>query len=86
MNRFLEKRVDRSSPKERACPNMTFSNTYRSKMSASIFLGIHLGFLLISRAPRGLTIGEGTLAAASPQTPWLGGNSLRASLGDLLVI
>jgi hypothetical protein len=33
-----------------------------------------------------LTIGEGTLAAASPQTPWLGGNSLRASLGDLLVI
>jgi hypothetical protein len=67
---------------------MTFSNasTYTSKMSASVFLQIHLGFSLISRAPRGLTIGEGTLAAASPQTPWLGGNSLRASLGDLLVI
>src|SRR5271165_6625970 len=28
---------------------------------------------LASRAPRGFTLGEGTLAAASPQTPWLGG-------------
>jgi hypothetical protein len=37
-------------------------------------------------AERGLTVGEGPLAAASPQTPWLGGNRLRASLGDLPVI
>jgi hypothetical protein len=43
-------------------------------------------FPQISRAPRGLMVGEGPLAAASPQTPWLGGNRLRASLGDLLVI
>ena len=40
----------------------------------------------IGRAPRGFTLGEGPLAAASPQTPWLGGNRIRASLGDLLVI
>jgi hypothetical protein len=66
MNRFLEKRADRSFPKKRARPNMTFSNasTYTSKMSASIFWGIHLGSSIISRAPRGLTVGEGTLAAA----------------------
>jgi hypothetical protein len=55
--------------------------------AAKVF-GIHLrtAFPPISRAPRGFTVGEGPLAAASPQTPWLGGNSLRASLGDLLVI
>jgi NADPH:quinone reductase-like Zn-dependent oxidoreductase len=28
-------------------------------------------FPRISRAPRGFTVGEGPLAAASPQTPWL---------------
>jgi hypothetical protein len=33
-----------------------------------------------------IQVGEGPLAAASPQTPWLGGNRLRASIGDLLVI
>jgi len=45
----------RSSPKKRAFPHMTFSNASISmpKMSASIFLGIHLGttFPLISRVP-----------------------------------
>jgi len=55
--------------------------------AAKVF-GTHLrtAFPAISRAPRGLTVREGPLAAASPQTPWLGGNRLRASLGDLLVI
>jgi hypothetical protein len=48
----------------------------------SHILGIHLrtAFPPISRAPRGFTAGEGPLAAASPQTPGLGGNRLRASL------
>ena len=55
--------------------------------AAKVF-GIHLrtAFPPTSRAPRGLTVREGPLAAASPQTPWLGGNRLRASLGDLPVI
>ena len=43
-------------------------------------------FPAIGRAPRGCIVGEGSLAAASPQTPWLGGNRLRASFGNLLVI
>ena len=33
--------------------------------------------------PRGFTVEEGALTAASPQTPRSGGNRLRASLGDL---
>jgi hypothetical protein len=36
----------------------------------------------MSRAPRGLTLRDGTLAAASPRTPWLGGNRLRDYTAD----
>jgi hypothetical protein len=38
------------------------------------------------RAPRELKVGEGPLAAASPQTLVLGGNRLRAPLGDPPVV
>ena len=43
--------------------------------AAAKAFGIHLrtAFPPVSRAPRGLTVREGPLAAASPQTPWLGG-------------
>jgi hypothetical protein len=47
----------------------------RAKMSAGIFSGIHLRPALprIGPAPRGFTVGEGTLSAESPQTPGSGG-------------
>jgi hypothetical protein len=60
----------------------------RPKMSPRIS-GIHLRTALprIGHAPRGFTVGEGTLAAASPQTPWLRGETDSAlRLVTLLVI
>src|SRR6516164_9135501 len=58
-----------------------------SRFAAAKVFRMHLrpAFPRISRAPRGCKVEEGPLAAASPQTPWLGGNRLRASLGNLLV-
>jgi hypothetical protein len=45
------------------------------RFAATKVLRSHLraAFALISRASRGFTIGGGSLAAASPQTPWLDG-------------
>ena len=53
----------------------SFLGFCRSQFAAAKILRIHLrpAFPAFSRAPRGLPAREGPLAAASPQTPWLGG-------------
>jgi hypothetical protein len=63
------------SPIRRSARGGSFLGFCRSQFAAAKILRIHLrpAFPPFSRAPRGLQAREGPLAAASPQTPWLGG-------------
>jgi hypothetical protein len=70
------------------CPSflvVSFLGFPACRFAAAKVFRIHLrpAFPQTSRAPRGLTVGEGPLAAASPQTPLTRGERtrLRASLG-----
>ena len=82
----LSARIFRGPPGYLAAQNVKAHAIVRARTLRSEGIHLRTAFPPISRVPRRLIVGEGPLAAASPQTPWLGGNSLRASLGDLLVI